>query len=131
MIAVVDESIDLPSVGYVLSQFAGVSSDPYTGWVSTLIGRQFKISLKGARNVNNAFNNLPCFQTSDKDLTFGWGPKAFLRSRVIHDNNYEHLLTMITLSESFHENYAARVMYELALFQVGTDDITPHYDQWR
>lgn len=115
----------------MLSQFCGARTEPYTGFVSASICKQFKMSLKGTRNVNNALNNLPCLQTPDENLTFGWAMKNLIRERIVHENDYENMATMTALGESFHEAYAARVMFELARMHVGPEDITPHYDQWK
>lgn len=115
----------------MLSQFCGARTEPYTGHVSGLICKPFKISLKGTRNVNNALNNLPCFRTPDENLTFGWAMQNLIRERAVHENAYENMATMIALGESFHESYAARVMFELARIYVGPEDITPHFKQWK
>ncbi|ETN46666.1 uncharacterized protein HMPREF1541_00852 [Cyphellophora europaea CBS 101466] len=115
----------------ILSQFCGARTESYTGHVSGVICRQFRISLKGSRNVSSALNNLPIYRTPDENLTFGWATKNLIRARAVHESAYENLATMIALSESFHEPYAARVMFELAKIHAGPDDITPHLDQWK
>ena len=115
----------------ILSQFCGARTEPYTGHVSASICKQFKMPLKGTRNVNNALNNLPCYEMPDERLTFGWAMKNLIRERIVHENDYENMATMIALAESFHESYAARVMFELAKLHVMPEDITPHFKQWR
>ena len=115
----------------VLAQFCGARTEPYTGHVSYVLCRDFKVSIKGQRNMNNALNNLPIYRTPDERLTFGWAEQNLIRTRMVHEQAYEHLAVMITLSEAFHESYAARVMFEMAQIVAGHQDITPHFRQWK
>ena len=115
----------------VLSQFNGCSTEPYTIFVSRVLCKPFKISTKGARSISQALNNLPCYQTPDAKLTFGWALDGLIRNRKVHDNDYEHLATMICLCEIYYEVYAAQVMFEMAQQMAGPDDITPHFSQWK
>ena len=115
----------------ILSQFCGARTEPYTGFVSYVLCQDFKIAVKGQRNMNNGLNNLPIYRTPDEGLTFGWAFNNLIRSRAVHEGAYEHIATMIALTESFHETYAARVMFEMAQLEKGTEDITPHFRQWK
>ena len=73
---------------FLLSQFCGVSNDPYTGFCGWIMCKSFKLSVKGARNVNYAINNLPVFRSPDEKLTFGWAFNNLLRTRAVHDDLY-------------------------------------------
>ena len=115
----------------LLAQFCGARTEPFTGHVSWVLCRDFKVSIKGQRNMNNGLNNLPMHRTPDERLTFGWAEDNLIRTRLVHENAYEHLAIMIALSEAFHESYAARVMFEMAQMVAGHQDITPHFRQWK
>lgn len=115
----------------LLAQFCGARTEPFTGHVSWVLCRDFKVSIKGQRNMNNGLNNLAMHRTLDERLTFGWAEDNLIRTRLVHENAYEHLAIMIALSEAFHESYAARVMFEMAQMVAGHRDTTPHFRQWK
>lgn len=117
----------------VFSQCCGAGIDLYVNWVTTVFSKQFKLSVKGQRNINNALNNLPVYRTPDDKLTFGWTPDHALRNRgvAVHAGGYEHVGLEGTLSAAFPEVYTARVLYELAQLSAGEGDVTPHFDRWR
>ena len=126
---VIDFPHDLPTS--VLAQFCGAKTEPFMGFVSYCLCKDFKLSIKGQRNMNYAINNLPIYRTPDERLTFGWAENSLTRSRMVHEGQYEHLALMVALGEAFHESYAARVMFEMAQMVAGYDDITPHFRQWK
>ena len=115
----------------ILAQFCGARTEPFTGHVSYVLCKDFKVSIKGQRNMNNGLNNLPIYRTPDERLTFGWAEQNLIRTQLVHQGAYEHLAIMIALSETFHESYSARVMWEMAQVAAGYQDITPHFRQWR
>ncbi|RMZ90898.1 hypothetical protein DV736_g1867, partial [Chaetothyriales sp. CBS 134916] len=115
----------------LLSQFCGARTEPYTAHVSNVMCRDLKVSTKGQRNINNALNNLPIYTTPDERLTFGWATENLVRSRMMQTGAYEHLASMVALSECFHETFAALVMFEMAEMKQGSEDITPHFRQWK
>jgi hypothetical protein len=124
---------DVPRIPIkVLSQCAGAGIDLYANWVSMVVSKNFNLSVRGQRNINNALNNLPIYYTSEDSLTLGWTLEHALRNRGVHEGaGYEHLALEVVLSETFPERYAARVLHEMAIAYADRSDITPHFYQLR
>lgn len=117
-----------------LLRFSGARVDPYTRFVSSIIFRDINLSVRGQRNINNAFANLPVYDSiaPDQRLAFGWGTKNVIRDRAIHESlSYDHLAILTALGENFHEVYGAKVLQALTSAIAGPEDTTPHFSQWR
>lgn len=116
-----------------LRKFTGAQVDPYTRYVAYTLFQELNVPVQGQRNINSALSNLPIHVSiaPDEKLSFGWGRSHVMHDRVVHEGSYEHLAVMIALGESFHENYGAQVLSELAKAAAGPDDTTPHFSQWK
>lgn len=113
-----------------LSHFSGVNVNPYSIQVAAQICKDFRLSVAGQRRLNKALNDLPCLDTADPSLSFGWSWEHIIRSPRVHEFGYEHLTLVITLAECFHETYAAEVLHHLAKQQLESSQPTPHIYQW-
>lgn len=117
-----------------LLRFSGARVDPYTRFVSSIIFRDINLSVRGQRNINNAFANLPVYDSiaPDQRLAFGWGTNNVIRDKAIHEGlSYDHLAILTALGENFHEVYGAKVLQALASSIAGPEDMTPHFSQWK
>lgn len=114
-----------------LLRLSGAQVDPYTRYVGYLIFRKLNLSVKGQRNMNNAFANLPIFTTIDQRLSFGWGFNHAVQDKAIHAESYDHFAIVTAIGENFHESYGAKILHELASSMAGPEDTTPHYSQWK
>ncbi|KAK5052702.1 hypothetical protein LTR84_002568 [Exophiala bonariae] len=117
-----------------LLRFSGARADPYTRFVASLIFHDIKLSVKGQRNINHAFTNLPVYDSiaPDRRLAFGWGEDNVIRDKVIQEGlSYDHLAILTALGENFHEVYGAKVLQALTSSIAGPKDMKPHFSQWR
>ena len=116
-----------------LLRFSGARIDPYTRYVSFILFHDLNLSVKGQRNMNNAFANLPIYMSvaPDQRLGFGWGADNVIRDKAIHEGSYDHLAILTALGESFHEVYGAKILQALTSAVAGPEDMTPHFSQWR
>src|SRR5262249_44572409 len=124
---------DIPISIKVFSQCAGAGIDLYANWVTATFSKDFKLSVRGQRNISTALTNLPLFRTTiDERLVFGWTLDHALRNLHVHvyQGGYEHLALEAALSEAFPESYAAKILHEVAVAYAGEPDITPHFRQW-
>lgn len=115
----------------LLSQFSGERTDPYTRHVAYVLFKEFKLSIRGQRNVSTALSNLPVHLTLDERLSFGWSESNLLHNRAVHEGSYEHLAAMVALTEAFHSTYSAKVLQEMTSIMAGPEDMTPHFQQWK
>jgi len=113
-----------------LSYFAGARTNPYAIQIASEICKGFKLSVAGQRRLNKALNDLPCVDTADPGLAFGWSWDHIIRSSRVHSFGYEHLTIVVTLAECFHETYAAEVFHHLARQVLPASQSTPHVYQW-
>lgn len=122
-------NVDAHFIDY-LEHFAGARTNPYAIQVARQICTNFKLSVNGQRRLNRALNDLPCLDTSDDRLWFGWSYEHIIRSPRAHQTAYEHLAIVITLAECFHETYAAEVFNEMAKAALPPAQTAPHIYQW-
>jgi hypothetical protein len=115
----------------LLHQSCGARKDSYVNWVAWLMLKDFKLSIRGQRNVNTALNNLPTFYSLDESLTFGWSPSNIIRVVDVLQTSYDYLAIMFALADTFHNTYAAQVLHHIAVAKAGEGDVTPHITQWR
>jgi hypothetical protein len=116
-----------PETMKIISQTSVAGIDLYANWVLEVLTRDFKLSVRGQRNINTALNNLPVFKSADEKLSFGWVFDHALKNLGVHIELYERLALEVALSESFPERYAAKVLWEMAKLYATDQDVIPHF----
>jgi hypothetical protein len=105
-----------------LAQYAAANVDVVTVQIGRLICDQFKIPAKGDRNVSDAFNNLPVYDSHD--WAFGFGFDHIARGA------WSWVIPGILL-EYFDERFSAQVCSQLAS-DLGTPrEMAPSLYQWQ
>lgn len=104
-----------------LAQHAAANVDVVTVQIGRLICDQFKIPAKGDRNVSDAFNNLPVYDSHD--WAFGFGLDHIARGA------WSWVIPGILL-EYFDEQFSARVCSQLASDLGTPQEMAPSLYQW-
>jgi hypothetical protein len=104
-----------------LAQHAAANVDVVTVQIGRLICDQFKIPGKGDRNVSDAFNNLPVYDSHD--WAFGFGFDHIARGA------WSWVIPGILL-EYFDERFSARVCSQLASDLGTPPEMAPLLYQW-
>ena len=105
-----------------LAQHAAANVDVATVQIGRLICDQFKIPAKGDRNLSDAFNNLPVYDSHD--WAFGFGFDHIARGA------WSWVIPGILL-EYFDERFSAQVCSQLASDLDPPWEMAPSLYQWR
>lgn len=117
----------------LLAQFAAIGADPYTVEVGRLLGNDFKLSVRGERNVTHTLNNLAVYGGDDDNLSFGFGMNHIIRNHDLNMTPFVLTALCEVLTEYFDEEFTARVLGELVKLQQPPcpAPMTPPLRQWR
>ena len=105
-----------------LARYASANVDVFTVQIGRLICDQFKIPAKGDRNLSDAFNNLPVYDS--QDWAFGFGLDHIARGA------WSWVIPGILL-EYFDEKFSAQVFSELANNLATPQEMAPALYEWQ
>ena len=127
-------SLSKETVGFsiqVLSRLAQGGVHPYTLVIGQHIGNHFKLSSIGRKNFTNAIQGLKYFNGFDDILRFGFGVDCLPRLLGTTEQGLVCSALCAALSEFYHEDTAAEILYHMSEMMELPGDFTPSMIEWR
>jgi hypothetical protein len=114
----------------IMARISAANVDPYTVIVGQAISENFPLAPIGHRNLQQALARLESYGSVGDSLWFGFGVRSFARTLGVTDEGSALLALCAALSECFHEDLAAEVLHEMALFYKAPEQLTPSTLEW-
>ena len=114
----------------ILARLSAASVDAYTITIGHLIGASYQLSRGGRSNVEKALSKLKCFGSLGNVLWFGFGIRHLVRSLSVTEEGATLVVLCATLGESFDNETAAEILYELVKCNTSSTSI-PSLSQWK
>lgn len=115
----------------LLSRYCGAGIDAYTVQVGQAISSRFELSVGGRDNISTALSNLGSYGALGDALWLGFGARHIVRSLPSTDQGFMCLALCGVLSEFYHENISAEILYELVKTLAAPPELTPSILQWK
>jgi hypothetical protein len=127
-------SLSKETVGFsvqILSQLARGGVHPYTLVIGQHIGNSFSFSAAGRRNFTKALQELKYFKGFDDIIRFGFGIECLPRLLSTTEQGTLCAALCSALSEFYHEDVAAEILFELAKLIQLPEEFNPSMLEWR
>lgn len=114
----------------VLGRLAAANVNPLTVAIGQAIGRNFRLSETGRRNVQDALGALRSYRSLGDGLWFGFGIKTLVRDLGTTNEGMSLLSLCAALVEAWDDEKAAEVMYHLTSLAKAPESLTPSQMEW-
>lgn len=115
----------------ILARLSAYGIDPFTLTVGKGICRRFKLCLQGHKKIESAIQKLSGMGIMGNVLRLGFGVTPLPKQLITTEEGTLCLALCAALSEFYHEDLGAEILYELVRLNNIPDDFTPSISEWR
>ncbi|KAI9771973.1 MAG: hypothetical protein M1839_002566 [Geoglossum umbratile] len=115
----------------VLSRYSAAGVDPYTVIVGQVVCSSFKLTVRSSERLESAIIALKSMNTVGNMLHFGFGVDSVVRNLAATEEGGILVALCAAMTESFHLNHAANILWELVRTFKAPEKQTPSPLQWK